>query len=360
MRKYFWFLFLGCTLALRALFQCLPDWAELLYSRGFFQVVRGVFDYGLGWVPFPLTYLLFAGLSWYLVAGLMFLLKSKEIPLKKRLSQTGFSLLNFVCGTIALFYWLWGFNYNRIPLEQQIHLPRITLTADTLTAMFYTQTQIVLELRAQLQPDTAKLIPDLLIADRMEPEVRQCVEQQLLALGYPVSGRVRGRQPFWDGFLFRFGASGIYNPFTGESNMDQGMYFLSKPYVLAHEFSHGYGFGDEGVCNFLGYISLSQSNNLFYRYSAELGFWRELAAAYRHVDPDKYTQFRAGLPTGFLNDLEQIYERLERYPEFFARFRRVAYDQYLKAQGIEEGLNNYDKVIVLVLAWRRDRDLPGK
>jgi hypothetical protein len=29
------------------------------------------------------------------------------------------------------------------------------------------------------------------------------------------------------------------------------------------------------------------------------------------------------------------------------------YDQYLKAQGISEGMENYGKVIPLVLAWRK-------
>jgi hypothetical protein len=355
MRKFFWPLFLFFTLAIRALFQGHPDWAEALYSRTFFQGIRCSFDYLLGWMPFPLEYLLFAWLGWRLMCGISWLVRAQTTSIKKRLQQSGFHLLRFLCGIIALFYWLWGFNYNRIPLEQQIGLPVISLTADTLEAMFFRQTQMVLELRAKIQPDSTRIIPEIMVADRLEPEVRRYVEQQIKTLGYPVMGKVRGRQPFWEGFLFRFGASGIYNPFSGESNMERGLYFLSKPYVLAHEFSHGYGFGDEGVCNFLGYLSLSRSDNIFYRYSAELGFWRELAAAYRQVKPGVYQQFRAGLPPGFLADLEQIYQQLDRYPEFFASFRRVAYDKYLKAQGIEEGLQNYDKVIVLVLAWQQKK-----
>ncbi len=353
MRRYFWPVFLVFTLVIRFFFQGQPAWAEQWYSRGIFQGVRCALDYLTGWIPFPVTYILFGGVLWVLYRGGRQLFQRDAVSWLRRLQHAGWQLLQFVCGTVTLFYWMWGFNYNRIPLEEAILLPQITVNADTIRSMFYRQTQIVLDLRLQLQPDTAQLMPLMPDKTALESQVRSDVEQLLQTMGYPVVGRVRGREPFWDGFLLRFGASGIYNPFTGESNMDGALYDLSKPYVLAHEFGHGYGFGDEGVCNFIGYLSMSRSANLYCRYSAELGFWRELASVYRRLEPETYVTFRAQLPSGFLGDLEKIYERLDKYPEFFSSFRRAAYDQYLKAQGIEEGMKNYDKVIGLVAAWRK-------
>ncbi len=342
-------------LALRFLFQAFPDWAERWYSRGFFQGVRWVFDVGLGWLPFPLTYLFFGYLIWHLSKGFYTLVFTKAIPLKKRVFQSIIQVFTFVCGIIALFYALWGFNYNRIPITQQLSIPSITLTEADIKDALEVQTKLVLDLRKSIQPDSSQVIDAAVSSGSTEGAIRSAVVSQLKALGYPTTGAPRGRQPFWDGFLLRFGAAGIYNPFTGECNIDQGLYFLTKPYNLAHEFCHGYGFGDEGTCNFLAYIALEQAQDPFLRYSAAFDFWRELAGAYRHLQPDLYADFRKALPAGLIGDLEAIYRQNDRYPEFFEVFRYKAYDHFLKAQGISEGMQNYSKVIPLVLAWRERR-----
>ncbi len=348
-----WFIFLLFTLALRVLFQAYPYLTEHFYSRGFFQVVRNILDYLLGWMPFPLVYLLFAFLLWKLGKGIRHLIWDKTRSLLPRLLQSGRHLLSFCCATVALFYWLWGYNYNRVPIEEQLALPPVSLTTEDIKTTLEAQTALVLHLRLQIQADSSQAMDQTFPAEQLEPAVRQDVQALLQSLQFPTPGHVRGRQPFWPGFLLRFGAAGIYNPFTGECNIDRGMHDLTKPYNLAHEFCHGYGFGDEGTCNFLAYLALSQSNQPFLRYSAELDYWRELAGTYKRLEPEVYASFRAGLPSGFRADLDHIYQKIDQYPEFFAAFRYTLYDNYLKAQGIPEGMDNYGKVIQLVAAWRQ-------
>jgi Protein of unknown function (DUF3810) len=331
--------------------QSYPEATERYYTQGVFRLVRWVFDYVLGWLPFPVVYLLFGFVAWRLAKGIGFLAFNHTITPLQKLGLTGSTVLVWVSAIITLFYWLWGFNYSRIPLEQQLKLPEVTMDTSILRGVFELQTEKVLALRAVLQPDTAQGMALQLPAD-MEKEVRAALVTQFKALGIPHTGSPRGRQPFWSGFLIRFGALGIYNPFTGECNVDAGNHDLTKPVHFAHELSHGYGFGDEGVCNFWAYIALEQSDVLLYRYSAELDYWRELAGAYRRSDPDAYVALWRILPVGFRYDLEQIRAATQRYPEFFERFRYKAYNQYLKAQGIREGMANYGKVIPLVAAYR--------
>jgi hypothetical protein len=342
------------------LFQAFPDVAERAYSRGIFQGIRFGIDYRLGWLPFPLVYVLFGVLLWQLVIGIRYLFFRKTVSVKKRLLTSGRRVLLFVCGVVALFYWLWGYNYNRIPIEQQLALPEIHLTPADIKTALDTQTSLVLALRLQIQPDTSLPILSEFSNEQLESAVRQEVVNQLQTLQFPTPGRPRGRQPFWNGFLLRFGAAGIYNPFTGECNIDRALHPLTKPVNLAHELCHGYGFGDEGTCNFLAYLALEKSQQPFLRYSAELDFWRELAVTYRQSQPDIYPAFRATLSTGFRADLDHIYQVMDQYPEFFASFRYEVYDQYLKAQGISEGMENYSKVIPLVLAWKQKREVRGE
>jgi Protein of unknown function (DUF3810) len=351
-KQYIWVVLAAATLLLHNLAQTHPAWTERYYTNGFFRIVRWVFDVGLGWLPFPAAYLLFGFVGWRLARGLWFLARNDTFTPLQKLGLTGSTLLVWISAIVTLFYWLWGFNYSRIPLEQQLGLPAVTMDTALLRSIFEVQTEKVLALRAVLQPDTAQGLATKLPAD-MEAAVRATLVAQLKALGLPHTGSPRGRQPFWRGFLIRFGALGIYNPFTGECNVDAGNHDLTKPVHFAHEFCHGYGFGDEGVCNFLAYIALEQSDVLLYRYAAELDYWRELAGAYRRTHPDAYVTRWRTLPVGFRHDLEQIRAAIQRYPEFFERFRYRAYNQYLKAQGIREGMANYGKVIPLVAAYRQ-------
>ena len=229
----------------------------------------------------------------------------------------------------------------------------MTLSPSMLRAALEAQTVVVLKERMALQPDTAALIgvqPQW--GDSLEPMVRRQLVSQLAQMNIHHPGEPRGRQPFWNGFLLRFGAAGIYNPFTGECNIDKGLPNLTKPYTLAHEFCHGYGFGDEGTCSFLAYLALSNSRDTFLKYTAELAFWRELASSYRKSNPSDYKIIWDKLPSGFQKDIQLIHTTIQQYPEYFEVFRVKAYDQYLKAQGIEEGINNYSKVVTLVLQYR--------
>ena len=98
--------------------------------------------------------------------------------------------------------------------------------------------------------------------------------------------------------------------------------------------------------------SCSKSSDPFIQYSGYLSYWRYLASDYRGFKREEYAEFRANLPTGIINDLNAINENLVKYPDIFPRARDAAYDTYLKTQGVSEGLESYDRIVVLVKAWK--------
>ena len=178
------------------------------------------------------------------------------------------------------------------------------------------------------------------------------VEKLLEKLGYPTAGEVRGRLLQPKGILLRFSTAGVYFPWTGESNIDAGLHPVQIPFTLAHEFAHGYGFTDEGTCNFLAYLACIQSDNKLFRYSGQLSYWRYLASAYRRHNREAYKVFFEKLPKGVVADLYDIDANSDKYPDILPRFRDAAYDTYLKTQGISEGEKNYSRIIMLVKSWR--------
>ena len=131
-----------------------------------------------------------------------------------------------------------------------------------------------------------------------------------------------------------------------------GLHALQMPYVAAHESFHGHGITNEGACNFLAYLALTRADNLFLRYSGHMMLYRYLGSAVRRRDPEGYAAFRQNLPVGFRADLDSIRENLDRFREIAPVLRDVVYDNYLKSQGIAEGMASYSQVIDLVVAWQ--------
>jgi len=351
MRKYLsqsiWIGLGAITLLLRYLSS--PEWIEQIYSRGVYVWIRRMIGATLGWFPFPLIYLFFGILVIWLIS------RFRSIQWKQFLSWKGWGsmLMNvaaFVGGGLFFFFFLWGFHYGRIPFIQQQDLQLKPIPVDSLYAQLEQTTQKVLQLRASVVGNQEKAIDEMLPTN-LESLTRSSVQRTLSKLGYPSKGIVRGRFLKPKGVFLRFSSAGLYWPFVGEGNIDSGLHALQQPFTLAHEIAHGYGITNEGVCNFIAYLACQESDNPYIQYSGMVAYWRYLAIAYQGLRKEEYWAFRKQLPKGFQLDMESINNTLAQYPDIMPRFRNFAYDQYLKSQGISEGMASYSQIIMLVKAY---------
>jgi len=325
---------------------------ETVYSRGIFQIIRVVIDNTVGLLLFPTLYLFVAGLLFFLVKYVWQALKT-ERPFKQRLKRFAWSTVKFTSGLVFLFLVMWGYNYGRLPIEEQLNFHPQPLEYGELKKEFEIVTADLIEARKQIPTATDSVLsPDLFPTDA-EKLVRADLEKWLTKYNFPTVGRVRGRLLRPKGTLLSISTAGVYLPWVGEGHIDAGMYEIQFPFVMAHEMSHGYGFTDEGTCNFIAYQAMQESENSFFRYSAVLGYWVYLANAVARYDYDAYKEFYKTLPLGIRNDRRVIREYSDSYPDIMPWFRDAFYNQYLKTQGIEEGMKNYSRVITLAAAWRK-------
>lgn len=346
--------YLGASaVAFRALAS--PELIEEAYSRGVFQGIRLLFSLVAGWLPFALVYVLFGAVVFWAVKSLIRFFQNKE-PWQNKLVGSLTSLLAFAGGVTFLFLFLWGFNYGRVPLENQINIEPKPLTVNELKKELDYVTAEVIRLREQLPGAGDSALSIDFLPKNTEREMRDLLVAELEEAGYPTSSKVRGRLLFPKGLLLRISTAGVYIPFTGEGHIDPGLHHLQLPFVMAHEMSHGYGFGDEGTCNFLAYLSCLRSENDYLKYIGQLYFFRYVASDYRSYRPEEYKVFYQNLPEGVKNDLRAIRREMEKYPDIFPKFRDATYNAYLKAQGISEGLKNYNRVTMLAAAWRKKKD----
>jgi hypothetical protein len=52
-------------------------------------------------------------------------------------------------------------------------------------------------------------------------------------------------------------------------------------------------------------------------------------------------------------DLKQISENWRQYQGTLAKIGEKVNERYLKSQGVKEGLRSYNRMVVLVAAWRK-------
>jgi len=330
-----------------------PEMIEHYYSRSLFLIIRRTLDAFTGILPVASIYFLIIILLGVLLFHGYRFYKS-EASLATKIGNSLFSWLSFSGGVVFFFLLLWGYNYGRIPLEQQLGLGVKPLTLEELKEELDTTTAILSTLRPNLPGVADKAISADFLPPHLEKSLRAELKRLLRQLGYPAAGKVRGRFLFPKGILLRISTAGVYIPFTGEANIDPGLHPLQLPFVMAHEMAHGYGFGDEGTCNFLAYISCIQSKDPVIQYVGYLNYWRYVASNYRMRKRADYRKFYENeIPTGIKNDLKAIYEEMEKYPDVFPKVRNYAYNSYLKAQGISEGMKNYSRILMLVHAWRK-------
>lgn len=334
-----------------------PAFVERWYSRGLFQWIRLGADSTFGQLPFPSFYLFWAGVVAFWVW--IYRRRPRLAVRRPKLEYWFTRLFGFAGLLFGLFFWLWGFNYARIPLPTQMGLELQSPEPAALWQELDSETQILDSLRAALVgSDTNALNDARFWPAHAEDTVREAVKKWLAGENFPTGGRVRGRFIYPAGTLFKFGASGVYWPFIGEGNLDAGLHPLRKLPSMAHEMSHGYGFSDEGVCNFIAYAACSEHSNTYIAYCARLDYWNTLANACRAMDGERFEQqFRKNIPAGILADQQAIRRQHRKFRELAPTVRYRVYDSYLKAHGIESGMHSYGEVLVLVQAWRKARDI---
>lgn len=351
MRRFKWKgVVLGmAALLLRILAAQFPQQTEIVYSRTIFPVIRRIFDSSLSKLPFPSFYL-FAGA----IAGVILFIFISTKKKRGMKAKAGYILrfsLNVSGILVFLFLVLWGYNYQRIPVYQQLSLDPVPLNEkELLEEIKLTHSELVL-LRALLTSDTLpieKTIPYSVL----EKKVREVLKEDLALLGFDSKGHPRTKEFVPAGFLQRLGILGIYFPFTGESYIDPTLHPLEKPFTVAHEMAHSFGINNEGEANFISWAIGARSGDPLLQYSAQLQLFRyQLNDLYRY-DKAAYQQVLELVEQGIKNDIASILLKSSEIKPLFRELSRKSNDLFLKTQGVKAGVASYAQLPMLAHTWR--------
>jgi len=354
-RPILWLLLGTLAVLLRFLLSFMPEVAQTVYSSGLFRLVRWVYDYTLGWLPFPTVFLLIAILLFLLVRRIR-KKKWQHLSRGKRWIKRGIGTLNILGFVVFWFLFLWGFNYARPALEDQLQLSIQLPNGNAIQTEASALALQGMAERSKFMSNDTSLITDQDLPEDLEAYMRNALADVLDAWELPTPGRPRCRLVQPKGTLLKLGIHGIYLPFTAEAHVDASLPPFILPFTIAHELAHSYGFTDEGTANFLAWVACQSSEDPLVQYSGTYCYFQYIRGELRRDNPEAYEQFMATLPQGIQTDREAHIANAKLYSSLFPDLTSAMNDAYLKTQGVEEGVRSYNRMVELVYSYKKNKN----
>jgi len=322
-----------------------PEAVERWFSTGFYPALQRHVTPLSDRLPFAVLDLLAVGGC---VAVLTVLIRAVRATRQTRRIAPILRALGALAATAALVYLaflvLWGFNYRRVPMTERLVVEPGAPATQAVTDL---GVEAAMQLNA-LHDDAHRTGWRKAPWDDESFREAFAAAQEALSDAPPAApGRLK-RTLF--GPYFRWtSVDGMINPFGLEVLANPDLLPYERPFIAAHEWSHLAGYADEAEASFVGWLACMRAD-VPARYSGWLFLYWQVSG---EVDEAGRADLAKALGAGPRRDIEAIVERLRRgqVPWLRTAGWRV-YDQYLKANRVEEGVRSYGAVVTLILRAR--------
>ncbi len=151
-----------------------------------------------------------------------------------------------------------------------------------------------------------------------------------------------------------FGFTGVYNPYTGEANINTHAPAVLQPATIAHEMAHQRFIAPELEANFLSVVACLDSNSPTYQYSGYLFGLIQLSNALYPVDNEAWLNIVNSYFTPEITaDWEENYEYWQGFQSPVEEVAKEVYDGFLKSNDQELGIRSYGACVDLLVAYFR-------
>jgi hypothetical protein len=260
-------------------------------------------------------------------------------------------VIRAVSVVVLLFVTAWGCNYRRLPVEETASgEPAPRPTVERLEAAVRQSAALAATLRRAVRAEPERRIDE--VAGALEAPMNAALAQlKLPALGAP--GRPKTSFVLTQWFTWA-GVNGMVNPLGLESIVHPDLLPFERPFVLAHEWAHLAGHADEAEANAIGWFACMHGDATL-RYSASLYLLMEGASA---LPAEPRTRALKRIDPGVREDLAAIAERTRAERPRVRRAASRVYDEYLKANRVEDGTASYSRALHLILSPLMQSGMP--
>jgi hypothetical protein len=329
--------------ALLALAPIDAAWLDRVYSRGWYAALQP-------WVTAVSSAVPFALLDGWIGLGLAVvawqLWRVVRAPAGARGRAAAGSLWRLAVAGAAVylaFLASWGLNYRRLPVTAGLDFDAARVTPAAVERASRQAVDALNRLHTQAHADLAAMPTVASVRTRLAPAFakaqRALGADHLARPGRPKTSLLLS--PF-----FRWAAvDGMVNPLGLEVIVNPELLPVERPFVVAHEWGHLAGRAHESEASYVGWLTCREGDAAA-RYSGWLSLFWHLRG---DVPRDRLTAIERGLTPGPRKDLAEIAARLRRGQPLVQEASWRAYDQYLKANRVDAGIQSYSDVVTLVL-----------
>ncbi len=321
-----------------------PEIVETFYSQDMYPWLQNILTGATNFLPFAAVDMI------VVVLGLAVLFRIRRLYYVAR--QRGvfdaiWEMFRRVVRTVAiimvLFFWAWGFNYRRQPLETQ--LPKGTVNRPTIEALqgaIVDANALAGRLRTQVMAGPALSYDQ--VADRLFVPLNAALKH----VGRPPLSR-EGHPKYslmLTPFFTSAGITGMLNPLALETIVHPDLLPFERPFVLAHEWAHLSGHADEAEASAIGWLACMRGGaELAYSGTVYL-----IDTASGAMPADLRKEALKKLDAGVAQDLDAVMLRRASARADVSRTTMRVYDEYLKVNNVTDGGASYRRALSLILA----------
>ena len=314
-----------------------PESVESLYSKGVYPYIAtllsffsNLFSFSVWdtfWAVFVLTVLV--------SLGLLISRRMKIGIFLVRTLQTAALLFSF-------FYFSWGFNYYRQPIEKRLgwtrHIEQDDMFPTMLDSLISGANASRVEIKKEDYPEIDSLV-----------EASYRAHATYFGYEYPNGGRLPKTMLFTS-FFAKSGVSGYFGPFFNEVHLNGKLLPTEYPFVLAHEKAHQFGVSSEAEANFIAWYICNESGDNRLKYSGNIQLLQYFLGDPFHREAIKEYLKRFD-KKAMADIMKQRNHWKELRNETLDKAQTAANNAYLKTNRIHEGVMNYNSVVRISIEW---------
>lgn len=340
-----------------------PYFIEKYYSISINKFIVAILSNISGIFPFSLyeltIYLIVISIVSFIIYTI-YIIISNPNKLKVFIKNSLLNILSIISIAYFLFIILWGLNYNRIPLETTLiesynlkynkSISSIDKTKEGLANLY--------EFLIENANEARKLVKSSNGIMKANTDYKGIINRAYL--GYEsildflpnLSGNYSNAKYVMSSKLMCYtGITGIYFPFTGEANVNIAIPDIYIPSTTLHEMAHQRGYASEDEANFIAYLASINHPDIDFKYSGYILALNHTANALYSVDYDTYVTLSKNISEDVLDDLKNNRDFWDKYEGKIDDISNEINNNYLKANGVSEGVKSYGKMVDLLLTY---------
>jgi Protein of unknown function (DUF3810) len=322
---------------------------ENQYATGIYPAIGHFLRNLSGWLPFSLGDVLYGliiiWMIWKIVKGIKALIKKQVTG--QRFSKSALKTLHILLITYILFNALWGINYNRIGIAEQLQLKMDKYELADLKMI----NELLIEKTNAAKQALIKSNIQYPSNSRLFSKVQDAYQQAASVYPFLHYHPVSLKPSVWSWLGNYMGFTGYYIPFTGEAQVNTLVPKFLQPFTTCHEVAHQLGYAKEMEANFVAYLAASTSQDTLLQYSVYLDLFVYSNRNLFMSDSVAAKALGKQLIPAVKADLKEWKAFNEKYRNPIEPVFRWIYGKYLEGNQQPQGVLSYDEVTGFIIAW---------